>query len=209
MYVIVNNFDYDALLAKLVQYHNLNDVPDLNQVIKKLFTGLSERFNANERKTMTDDQIELVERYFSLYPTVTYSDWSDGDASDVPYIEQFSQDFEESSIGLYEALTDSELELSDETKAFLEFFNQVIELDEDKEDAIDIQFNEFVDLVMKYHSTELNEGDIVLLREFDVALAENERLAKVDVIDKPGTQVQYGNTLITFPLILIKAISNV
>lgn len=208
MYVLVNNLDYEDLLAKLVSHHNLGDVPDLNGIVKKLFIGLSKRFNANERNTMTSEQIELVEKYFSNWPVVSFSNWDEADY-EVPYMEQFSGDFEESSIGLYEALTDSELELSDETKAFLEQFNQVIPLDEDANDGVDDQFNEFVTLVNKYYSTELDEGDILILSSLDKALANDERLAKVEVIDKPGTQVEYGNTLITFPLILIKAIPNV
>lgn len=206
MYVLVNNLDYESLLDKLIAQLDLKDSPDIQAGVTKALKLLSERFNTNRRSELTEPQVQLVEYFIANFRTMSYSDYDEGNES---FAETLAEEFEEALIGLTSLITDELDDISDESKEFVKMFNEVIPVDENHDDPIEVQLSEFVDLVTKYTGIELEPVDYIILKELECALAQGEYVSSIEVFDKPGTQVTHGNTLITFPLILIKAIPNV
>lgn len=216
MYVIVNNFNYEDLLNKLVQKLGLEDVPLTDDVIKKVFLDLQTRFNINQRKKLTVDEITLVENYFKNFIGLSYSDYiededpeqKDNEANKDEFLMAISSEYEESLIGLTAIMMTPEDERAIYSPESLAVVDKLIEMSSGldyEEDPIETAIDYLASLVDKYLSRDIEEIDLFLLKEMECALSEGEFLSAVHVFDKPGKLVRYGNTLITFPIIVIEA----
>lgn len=217
MYVIVNNFNYEDLLNKLVQKLGIEDVPLTDDVIKKVFKDLESRFNINQRNELNNEEMVLVESYFKNFIGLRYSDYEETDDPDQrdkeankdEFLMAISTEYEESLITLVSIMMTPEKERAIYSTETLEFIDKLIELysktETEVEDPIEGAIDYLETLVDKYISRDIEEIDLFLLKEMECALSEGERLSAIHVLDKSGRLVRYGNTLVTFPIIVIEA----
>lgn len=200
MYVHINNFDYDELLNNLVQHYHLSDAPITNEIISKIFEELAEHYKLNQRETMTEDEIALVEEFMRIHGQ--WSDFQPGDEADM-FLETKGMDISESLVvmeGLFlEGVTED-----DELDPLYDIAIKFTQFDFTDEDSIG-EFSAYLsDLISKYNNIQFNDAELYVLGHIERSLDSSEILTGIEVLPVAGKVVKYGDTLITFPIILIK-----
>lgn len=198
IFIHVNNFDYDALLNKMVAKLDLGDSYITSEIVLKTFKTLAAKFNNNRRGELTPDELALVETFIARYSGYRFADY-DGESSSEFYESMgdlMNHAFEEFS----ESLTTDQDDLNEEAKEFNELLFRLIDA-ADGELAIET----LMELVDKYLSENFNDLELTIMKEMEGMLNEGEIITGIEVVEKAGKVIKYGDTLITFPIVLMKA----
>lgn len=198
MHVHLNCFDYDKLLTGIVEHFHMEDTPLTSEYLEKVFKELSEKFNQHHRNELTPEETKLVEDF--LKTTITYADF-DGDEE--VFKDIMGEDIAEALATLEDILTDPEAEVSDR-------YNQYV-LDIIENPNIDLTDDgpaEFIsslsDNIVKYMVSDFNAGEMFILGQIEAVAKEGEIIRSLLSLPVAGKTVKYGDSLITFPIILIE-----
>lgn len=200
MYVHVNNFDYDELLNGLVKHYHLDDVPLTDEIVSKIFESISEKYKLNKRNTMSELEISLVEEFFRVVSL--WSDFMPGDDTET-FLESKGMEISE-SLALIEEVFLAGVGEEDELNRLFEIATKFEGYDFTDEESIGEFSANLSNLIDSYNNMQWTDAELFILGHIDRALMDLEILTDVEVVPVAGKVVKYGDTLITFPIILIK-----
>lgn len=204
MYVHVNCFDYDKLLNEIVVNYEMGDQEVSTESIGKIFTDLSKNFNADKSPELTPEQIELVESVLSA--NMGWRDYAGETAAE--FFEACGEGLQELIAVLQDAIAGPSEDFSDQMQDihanFVNVFGDQGDLDDGEYTdeclaTLGCMISAYIDPISGF-----NEGQIDILRHIEDTLLPHETLIGFEIADRPGRTVKYGDSLITFPTILIK-----
>lgn len=200
MYVHVNNFDYDELLGGLVKHYHLDDVPLTDEVISGIFENLESKYKQNQRSEMTADEIELVEEFYRVVGQ--WAEFMPGDDAET-YLETKGMEITQSLAALEEEFLAGVAEDSC-LNALYEIAVKMDGYDFTDEESI-FEFGEMLaNLITRYNNVQYDDAEMFIMSCIERAMKPGEILTGIEVMPSAGKVVKYGDTLITFPIILIK-----
>ena len=205
MYVHLNCLDYDALMEEIVEYYQLKDTIITNDMISKIFKDIAAKVNPKDRESLTEEEISLVEALMKM--GLSYRDYDGNDNHD--FDDDVTSHTTHLLLSLEEALENpSEVEnpvMAEFIDKFLSVFN---ENDPDEASYFQDAIARLGIMVTMYHRPDTEyytDGELAILKYIECNLMNEENLGSLTVLDIPGKTIKHGDTLITFPTILIKA----
>jgi hypothetical protein len=213
MHVNLNCFDYNKLLSGLVEHYGLQDNLT-DESVGQVFRNLSEIYRRNNCEYLSDDEKKMVECFLGL--TVSYIVNEDDDEPFKPISEQVEEGLEklqyfilnqldEVPYNRFMAIIDHHvakfvtLSGSDDNEHLYDGANP---------EGVAAFMDYFRDLIDEYirikSINQFGAGELFILGEIEKHTHPCEVVIDIDVIDHPGAKVKYGDSLITFPLILIE-----
>lgn len=214
VYVHVNTFDYPKLIARIIKHADLHDTEISSTVISRIFKDLERVYNHNKRDELSAEEIRVAETFMKEFAGLRFADYDDEEASEFytalsEAIEWSLQNFQEFLTG-----TISEDDVSDTTLAFYQALLDLMDIESfnspetDPEAAVEaamMTMERLQEILDDYKSGEFDEVQLAILSEMEKLLADHEIITGIMVDDKPGKTVKYGDSLVTFPIILMKA----
>lgn len=205
MHVNLNCFDYTKLLSGLVEHYDLQD--DLsNETVARVFRGLSELYRSSKEEPISEEHTKMVESFLAL--TISYISFEGEDF--VAIQEQIDNGLDSLEAHLTQGIDEvpygSFIEKyitgpdkyinSDSSETNGEYFEEVSHFIE--------YFGGLINQYLRSKSIpQFGPGELFILGEIEKYTHPCEVVTDIKVVDVPGTQVRYGNSLITFPLILV------
>ncbi|AEV89490.1 hypothetical protein OBP_053 [Pseudomonas phage OBP] len=202
MYVNLNCFDYNKLLSGIVEHYNLQD--DLtDETIAQVFRNLSNLYSSRGDLGITEEEVKMVESFLGL--TVSYISFEGEDF--IAIQEQIDDGLDSLEAHLTQQVDQVPYGSFIEKWVIGKFLNDVdVESCEYFEQVA--HFIECFDNMIHRYITaksipDFGPGELFVLGEIEKYTHPCEVVTNINVIDVPGTKVRYGNSLITFPLILV------
>jgi len=216
MYIKANHFDYDALLTGIVDRLDLQDNPLDDETIKKVFIDFQARHKVRTAANQLEPWQETI--VLSLLNSVQHTqNYVDAEENSDPTADDFYILMGKILNTLGDCLTGTNDDL---LVGYLEHFldwigNGHVEgvtLDNEGDYVLangatlkSDQFANFLrDWTERYLTAEISELDKFLLHHINNNIGYTEYLKSMTVLDLPGPKVKYGDSVITFPSILLE-----
>lgn len=209
MYVHLNCFDYDKLLRDIVTNYELEDQKLSTEMISKIFKDLGKVYSGINREDLSGDRLELVQKV--IVSTINWRDYRGENP------EEFAESCGESLTTLLETLTEA---LSEPSEEYPEEVNDLCDLfvkifyengqgpGEDEVEYLADCISSLGEDILGYVTPvdKFSEAQLGIMKFIEEQLLPTEILVGLEILDIPGQTVNWDDTLITFPLILIKVI---
>ena len=205
MYLHVNDFDYDGLIARLVEMYGLEDTPVSSDFIEKAFTELSLKFKKHKRSELTPEEITLVEAFLRF--NMGWEAFQEGDTAE-GFWESRAEAIQDSLSGLYECLVDPESVIPDELEYIIQSLSVMTDTDVHTEEGAIELTTTIEDLIERYTPVDFNETELWIIGQMSGNIMFSRGIRDITVIPVPGKIVKCMDTLITFPIILIEVLNN-
>lgn len=220
MFIKANHFNYDKLLGGIVEHLDLQDTPLDDQMVSDVLKGFESTYkelHANQK--LEDWQEELVIEFLSsIQATVAYDkQWN---SEDDEIKEELS--YHSVLVKVLDTLVDCITGTNDDIMScYLDHFIDRIVYGHiphlctmDREGNFILangatlepdQFANFLRGWVENHlSTDLEGINGFLFDEINHNVLPREYMKDIHVVDIPGSKAKHGDTLITFPLILLE-----
>lgn len=206
MHVNLNCFDYPNLLTGIIEHYNLQD--DLtDESVARVFSNFAKMYRNQEDHRLSDDHIKMVESF--LGSTISYINYDDEDF--VTIQEQIDNGLEMLQSCLIEKIDEVPYGSFSEKYVYGKYVTLPESDDEPMIDHVEqiVQFIDFFDnLIHRYCDMksikQFGPGEIFILGEIEKHTHPCEVVTNLDILDRPGAKVKYGDSLITFPIILLE-----
>lgn len=203
MFVYLNAFDYDELIGGIVERLGIQDEPLTYEMLLKAFKSVSERLKRRTEliSSINEDPEKLVEKLADSYlELVRISPHFNDETNPVSFLLEIITGSRPQSVWegyeIYLILSEDHQEVGNDKDGYY--------LDIDPEEALAV-----AETILDF--TECNKlmGEDPLdsfLEEHvkNQLIGDEPGSLQLEVIDSPGKVVTYGNSLITFPLLLAK-----
>lgn len=205
MHVNLNCFDYNELIAGIVEHYGLSDSEITDEGITKIFEDLSERFTQRRIRVLDETEIKMVEDFLKM--AVSYKEF--GQDSDGPgYLEYIAESLKESLERLHVELVQG---VDDLYNDFIERYvlgHPDFDFEDDVESASTL-FIEYLEAAVEDYMDmtgrrDFTAGELFILGQIENYTKPCEIVVDITVVPLPGKIVKYRDSLITFPLILIE-----
>lgn len=212
VYISMNNFNYDKLISRIIKHTGMGDTELTDEAILRIFKDLAKVFNANKRKDMTPEEIKVAETFMKDLAGLRFSDYEDEEASE--FYVALSEAMEWSLQNFQEVLTGAipSDEISDTSKDFYDALLELMDVEamEDSDDGelAMATMERLQELITDYASGEFDELQLAILAEMESNLLDGELITELNVVYRAGKVVKYRDSLVTFPIILMKATGN-
>lgn len=219
MYIKANHFNYDTLLAGLVEHLDLQDTPLDDQMLAKIFKDFETRHKARRSACKLEEwQEKIVVEFLN---SVQFVQCAIGVKTDDEYEEPSSSDFYELLANLLDTLVDCITATNnDDLIEYLDCFLRrlysgniegVTFTDDDtftlaNGAVLDAeQFANFLrDWTETYLTDEISDLDKFLLFHLNGNIGVTEYMKDITVLDIPGPKARHGDSVIGFPSILLE-----
>lgn len=212
MHVNLNCFDYTKLLSGLVEHYGLQDNLT-DESVSQIFHNLSETYRRNNCEYLSDDEKKMVESFLGY--TISYIVNEDDDDEPFKSIpEQVEEGLEKLQYYILNQLDESPYNcfmaiIDHHVAKFVTFDegNEHLFDGADPEGVIAFidYFRDLIDEYLRIKSiNQFGAGELFILGEIEKHTHPCEIVVDIDVVDHPGAKVRYGDSLITFPMILIE-----
>lgn len=220
MFIKANHFDYDKLLGGIVEHLDLKDEHPDDQMVSDLFKN----FESTYKRLRIDQKLEdwqeelVVEFLSSVQTSVMYNGQYQLDDESLGE----DQSYHAILARIMDSLVDCITGTNDDTlSAYLDGFIDRIAYDHishlctmNREGKFILangatlepeQFANFLKSWVESHlSNELDGINGFLFEEINNNVLPQEYMKDINVMDIPGSKAKHGDTLITFPLILLE-----
>lgn len=209
VYVHVNTFDYPKLIARIVKHADLHDTEISSTVITNIFKDLERVYNKNKRDELSAEEIKVAETFMKEFAGLRFADYEDEEASE--FYTALSEAIEWSLQNFQEFITGAipEEDVSETTLAFYQALLELMDVESFNADVdpeiVMMTMERLQEILDDYKSGEFSEIQLAILSEMEKLLANNEIITGIMIDDKPGKTVKYGDSLVTFPIILMRA----
>lgn len=199
MYVHMNCFDYNKLLTGIIEYYHMQDEPITNEWLESIFNDLAKKFKTNNRDKLTSEEIKMVEDFLKV--TITYADFEEGD--DETFKDCLAENIAAALVSLEEVLNDPSSVVPEQYETFLESIinHPGFDLTDDGADGFAVYL---MGLIEDYLVVDFTPGEMFILSQIEIGTNIYEIIRSLEILPLPGKMVKYGDTLITFPIILIE-----
>ena len=203
MFVYLNAFDYDELIGGIVERLGIQDEPLTYEMLLKAFKSISERLKRRTEliSSINEDPEKIVEKLADSYlELVRISPHFNDETNPVSFLLEIITGSRPQSVWegyeIYLILSEDHQEVGNDKDGYY--------LDIDPEEALAI-----AETILDFIECNKLIGDDPLdsfLEEHikNQLIGDEPGSLQLEVIDSPGKVVTYGNSLITFPLLLAK-----
>lgn len=203
MYIKANHFNYDKLLGGIVEHLDLQDTPLDDLMVSNVFKG----FESTYKELRTNQKLE---------------DWQESIVIEfISSIELMATNFSGALDQVLENIVDIFTGQDDGSLwRFIEIFMDRIELDQVPDVTLTLQgnfvlkddiqlspdvFAQFLKEWVESHLSHQLEGiNGFLFDQINHNVLPREYMKDITILDIPGSKAKHGDTLITFPLILLE-----
>lgn len=203
MFVRANHFDYDALLAGIIDHADLKDEAVTDESILQVLKSFEKKYKEQKAVSPLEPWQEALCIKF-LSGIQSYSTFLEAEEEEPDYHKAFEQD-------VIEVLEDlpAYFDGGDSVRGIHKFCETFVHsLYKDYPDLNDMTGDEFTDTLRgwldQYTGRKLEGIDKFLFNEINKNILLFESMTDLTILDVPGTTVKYGNALITFPIILLE-----
>ena len=203
MFVYLNAFDYDELIGGIVERLGIQDEPLTYEMLLKAFKSISERLKRRTEliSSINEDPEKIVEKLADSYlELVRISPHFNDETNPVSFLLEIITGSRPQSVWegyeIYLILSEDHQEVGSDKDGYY--------LDMDPEEALAI-----AETILDFIECNKLMGEDPLdsfLEEHikNQLIGDEPGSLQLEVIDSPGKVVTYGNSLITFPLLLAK-----
>ena len=203
MFVYLNAFDYDELIGGIVERLGIQDEPLTYEMLLKAFKSVSERLKRRTEliSSINEDPEKLVEKLADSYlELVRISPHFNDETNPVSFLIEIITGSRPQSVWegyeIYLILSEDHQEVGNDKDGYY--------LDIDPEEALAV-----AETILNFIECNKLIGEDPLdsfLEEHikNQLIGDEPGSLQLEVIDSPGKVVTYGNSLITFPLLLAK-----
>ena len=203
MFVYLNAFDYDELIGGIVERLGIQDEPLTYEMLLKAFKSVSERLKRRTEliSSINEDPEKIVEKLADSYlELVRISPHFNDETNPVSFLLEIITGSRPQSVWegyeIYLILSEDHQEVGNDKDGYY--------LDIDPEEALAV-----AETILDFIECNKLIGDDPLdsfLEEHikNQLIGDEPGSLQLEVIDSPGKVVTYGNSLITFPLLLAK-----
>ena len=203
MFVYLNAFDYDELIGGIVERLGIQDEPLTYEMLLKAFKSISERLKRRTEliSSINEDPEKIVEKLADSYlELVRISPHFNDETNPVSFLLEIITGSRPQSVWegyeIYLILSEDHQEVGNDKDGYY--------LDIDPEEALAI-----AETILDFIECNKLMGEDPLdsfLEEHikNQLIGDEPGSLQLEVIDSPGKVVTYGNSLITFPLLLAK-----
>lgn len=203
MFVYLNAFDYDELIGGIVERLGIQDEPLTYEMLLKAFKSVSERLKRRTEliSSINEDPEKIVEKLADSYlELVRISPHFNDETNPVSFLLEIITGSRPQSVWegyeIYLILSEDHQEVGNDKDGYY--------LDIDPEEALAV-----AETVLDFIECNKLMGEDPLdsfLEEHikNQLIGDEPGSLQLEVIDSPGKVVTYGNSLITFPLLLAK-----
>lgn len=203
MFVYLNAFDYDELIGGIVERLGIQDEPLTYEMLLKAFKSVSERLKRRTEliSSINEDPEKLVEKLADSYlELVRISPHFNDETNPVSFLLEIITGSRPQSVWegyeIYLILSEDHQEVGNDKDGYY--------LDIDPEEALAVA-ETILDFIECNKLVGEDPLDSFLEEHIKNQLIGDEPGSlQLEVIDSPGKVVTYGNSLITFPLLLAK-----
>ena len=203
MFVYLNAFDYDELIGGIVERLGIQDEPLTYEMLLKAFKSISERLKRRTEliSSINEDPEKIVEKLADSYlELVRISPHFNDETNPVSFLLEIITGSRPQSVWegyeIYLILSEDHQEVGSDKDGYY--------LDMDPEEALAIA-ETILDFIESNKLIGEDPLDSFLEEHIKNQLIGDEPGSlQLEVIDSPGKVVTYGNSLITFPLLLAK-----
>lgn len=203
MFVYLNAFDYDELIGGIVERLGIQDEPLTYEMLLKAFKSVSERLKRRTEliSTTNEDPEKIVEKLADSYlELVRISPHFNDETNPVSFLLEIITGSRPQSVWegyeIYLILSEDHQEVGNDKDGYY--------LDIDPEEALAVA-ETILDFIECNKLLGEDPLDSFLEEHIKNQLIGDEPGSlQLEVIDSPGKVVTYGNSLITFPLLLAK-----
>ena len=203
MFVYLNAFDYDELIGGIVERLGIQDEPLTYEMLLKAFKSVSERLKRRTEliSSINEDPEKIVEKLADSYlELVRISPHFNDETNPVSFLLEIITGSRPQSVWegyeIYLILSEDHQEVGNDKDGYY--------LDIDPEEALAV-----AETILNFIECNKLMGEDPLdsfLEEHikNQLIGDEPGSLQLEVIDSPGKVVTYGNSLITFPLLLAK-----
>lgn len=203
MFVYLNAFDYDELIGGIVERLGIQDEPLTYEMLLKAFKSVSERLKRRTEliSSINEDPEKLVEKLADSYlELIRVSPHFNDETNPVSFLLEIITGSRPQSVWegyeIYLILSEDHQEVGSDKDGYY--------LDIDPEEALAV-----AETILDFIECNKLMGEDPLdsfLEEHikNQLIGDEPGSLQLEVIDSPGKVVTYGNSLITFPLLLAK-----
>ena len=203
MFVYLNAFDYDELIGGIVERLGIQDEPLTYEMLLKAFKSISERLKRRTEliSSINEDPEKIVEKLADSYlELVRISPHFNDETNPVSFLLEIITGSRPQSVWegyeIYLILSEDHQEVGNDKDGYY--------LDIDPEEALAV-----AETILDFIECNKLMGEDPLdsfLEEHikNQLIGDEPGSLQLEVIDSPGKVVTYGNSLITFPLLLAK-----
>ena len=203
MFVYLNAFDYDELIGGIVERLGIQDEPLTYEMLLKAFKSVSERLKRRTEliSSINEDPEKIVEKLADSYlELVRISPHFNDETNPVSFLLEIITGSRPQSVWegyeIYLILSEDHQEVGNDKDGYY--------LDIDPEEALAVA-ETILDFIESNKLMGEDPLDSFLEEHIKNQLIGDEPGSlQLEVIDSPGKVVTYGNSLITFPLLLAK-----
>ena len=203
MFVYLNAFNYDELIGGIVERLGIQDEPLTYEMLLKAFKSVSERLKrrSEHNSSANEDPEKLVEKLADSYlELIRISPHFNDETNPVSFLLEIITGSRPQSVWegyeIYLILSEDHQEVGSDKDGYY--------LDIDPEEALAV-----AETILDFIECNKLMGEDPLdsfLEEHikNQLIGDEPGSLQLEVIDSPGKVVTYGNSLITFPLLLAK-----
>lgn len=203
MFVYLNAFDYDELIGGIVERLGIQDEPLTYEMLLKAFKSVSERLKRRTEliSSINEDPEKIVEKLADSYlELVRISPHFNDETNPTSFLLEIITGSRPQSVWegyeIYLILSEDHQEVGNDKDGYY--------LDIDPEEALAV-----AETILDFIECNKLMGEDPLdsfLEEHikNQLIGDEPGSLQLEVIDSPGKVVTYGNSLITFPLLLAK-----
>ena len=203
MFVYLNAFDYDELIGGIVERLGIQDEPLTYEMLLKAFKSISERLKRRTEliSSINEDPEKIVEKLADSYlELVRISPHFNDETNPISFLLEIITGSRPQSVWegyeIYLILSEDHQEVGSDKDGYY--------LDIDPEEALAV-----AETILDFIECNKLMGEDPLdsfLEEHikNQLIGDEPGSLQLEVIDSPGKVVTYGNSLITFPLLLAK-----
>lgn len=203
MFVYLNAFDYDELIGGIVERLGIQDEPLTYEMLLKAFKSVSERLKRRTERisSINEDPEKIVEKLADSYlELVRISPHFNDETNPVSFLFEIITGSRPQSVWegyeIYLIISEDHQEVGNDKDGYY--------LDIDPEEALAVA-ETILDFIESNKLIGEDPLDSFLEEHIKNQLIGDEPGSlQLEVIDSPGKVVTYGNSLITFPLLLAK-----
>ena len=203
MFVYLNAFDYDELIGGIVERLGIQDEPLTYEMLLKAFKSVSERLKRRTEliSSINEDPEKIVEKLADSYlELIRISPHFNDETNPVSFLIEIITGSRPQSVWegyeIYLILSEDHQEVGNDKDGYY--------IDIDPEEALAV-----AETILNFIECNKLMGEDPLdsfLEEHikNQLIGDEPGSLQLEVIDSPGKVVTYGNSLITFPLLLAK-----
>lgn len=203
MYIKANHFDYDSLLRGIVTHLDLQDTPLVDQDVTKVLKNFATAYKGVRAAQGLEEWQEAIVIEFLSSVQLSTHDFGNTLAEVLDNLADILTGEDDGKLWCYVEPFMDRIELDYIADVTLTLSGQFV-LKDDITMEPDVFANFLKEWTEKHLSNQLEGINGFLFDNINLNILPREYMKDINIMDIPGQIVKYGDTLITFPLILLE-----